>query len=154
MSIFEMLPKKLIAVYHHEDYEDIDGNIFTWFETSNGGFGFRFMRDYSGKVASEGRRGNVNRQQGLFDIQVVTGNKIWKENQSEGYKVTHRESLATMALLMFEQEINYGDGNKYSWQYNRQSKFKPYTRKGMEDKRRPRDMIMGFICQGFSYGID
>ena len=24
----------------------------------------------------------------------------------------------------------------------------------MEDKRRPRDMIMGFICQGFSYGID
>ena len=80
MSIFEMLPKKLIAVYHEQDSEDIDGNIFTWFETSNGGFGFRFMRDYSGKVSSEGRRGNVNRQQGLFDIQVVTGNKIWKEN--------------------------------------------------------------------------
>ena len=188
MNIFEMLPRKLMAVYHQKESEDIDGDIFRWFETSNGAFGFRYMRNYSGKVASEGRRGNVNRQQGLFDIQVVTGEKAWKENQPQGYKVTHRdcfksvidsctmdqvvrvwkgespldvgddenqqESLATMALLMFEQEINYGDGNRYSWQYNRQSKFKPYTRKGMEDKRRPRDMIMGFICQGFSHGID
>jgi hypothetical protein len=188
MSIFEELSRKLIAVYYENESDDIEGNIFNWFETSNGKFGFKYMRNYSGKVAFESRRSNVNRQQGLFDIQVVTGHKVWKENQSEGYKVTHRdcfksiidsctieqvirvwkgenplevgnnenqqESLATMALLMFEQEINYGDGNRHPWQYNRQSKFKPYTRKGMEEKRRPRDMIMGFICQGFSYGIE
>ena len=188
MSIFEKLPRKLIAVYYEKESDDIEGNNFNWFETSNGKFGFKYMRNYSGKVAFESRRGNVNRQQGLFDIQVVTGHKAWKENQSKGYKVTHRdcfksvidsctieqvirvwkgesplevgnneeqqESLATMALLMFEQEINYGDGNIHSWQYNRQSKFKPYTRKGMEEKRRPRDMIMGFVCQGFSYGIE
>ena len=56
MNIFEMLPRKLMAVYHQKESEDIDGDIFRWFETSNGTFGFRYMRNYSGKVASEGRR--------------------------------------------------------------------------------------------------
>ena len=53
MSIFEMLPRKLIAVYHQKESDDIEGDIFTWFETDNGKFGFRYMRNYTGKVASE-----------------------------------------------------------------------------------------------------
>jgi len=185
MNIFEMLPRKLIAVYHQQESEDIEGDIFTWFETSNGKFGFKFMRNYSGKVAHENNRG-FNSHQGLFDIQVRTGSKVWKANQKDGYKASHRdcfrelvthcteeqclnvwrgesplevgenelqiEALATMSLLMFEQEMNYVSGKKFPWQYNRESNFKPLIR--TPDRRRPRDMLMGYIRQAFSHGID
>jgi len=186
MSIWEYLPRKLIDVYLGKEDDEIEGDEFVWFQSPmNGGFGFRFMRNYSGKVASE-NNGGINRQQGLFDIQVMTGVKTWKENQSDNYKASHRdciqaltdccseeqclevwrgvhpcdvgdswgqrEALATMALLMFEQEINYVDGKKNPWQYARQSNFKPYVRE--PGRRRPRDMIMGFVRQGFEVGVD
>jgi hypothetical protein len=184
MSNWDLLARKLIDTYHGNEGDGIEEDEFVWFRSpENGVFGFRFMRDYSGKVASE-NNGGINRQQGLFDIQVRTGNKAWKENQSENYKASHKdcfqalvdccseqqclevwrgkdpceigesweqkEVLATMALLMFEQEINYVDGKKNPWQYARQSNFKPYVRK--PERRRPRDMIMGFVRQCFSLG--
>ena len=188
MNIFDMLSRKLIDVYHQQESEDIEGDIFTWFETSNGKFGFKFMRNYSGKVASEFKQGKVNRQQGLFDIQVITGIKFGNPSNGEDYKVTHKdcceslidccnveqvlevwrgkspleigdndeqkETLATMAMLMFEQEINWGDWKSNPWQYNRHTHFAPYKKKGWEEKKRPRDMILGFILQGFENGIE
>ena len=55
--------------------------------------------------------------------------------------------LVTIALAFFEQEVNWGNE---SWQ--RYTYFAP---KVTSPKRiRPRDMLMGYICQVFELGVD
>lgn len=119
-------------------------------------------------------KGIVKRpKQGLFDIVITTGERfakvthreifndllvntdvdsclrIWKgeDTREVGETQDEVESLTTIALLMFEQEVNWG---KESWQ--RGSNFSPLTTQ--PTKRRPRDMIMGYARQAFHFGID
>ena len=75
--------------------------------------------------------------------------RVWRgENPVEvGASQDEKEALLTMALLMFEQEINWGNEN---WQKG--TNFPPYQKN--PSRKRPRDMLMGFIRQCFYLGID
>ncbi|HUX48865.1 MAG TPA: hypothetical protein VMV76_06895, partial [Dehalococcoidia bacterium] len=57
------------------------------------------------------------------------------------------EALTALTLLMFEQEVNWGNNE---WQ--KSSNFNPSAK--YPTRRRPRDMIMGYIRQAFDLGID
>lgn len=56
-------------------------------------------------------------------------------------------TLETLLLLFFEQELNWGNEE---WQ--RSTYFAPKIR--TPNRVRPRDMLMGFVVQAFSLGID
>lgn len=128
------------------------------------GFGFTHV-GYEGTQA----RNNVsNIQQGLFDIFVDTGSRydrvthreilsdiydydlqeesrqIWSGEHPQ--EVTddedHLEILTTLALLMFEQEVNWGR-REIGWQRNTPY-FYPYKNNRVTE-RRPRDQLMGYI---------
>ena len=54
-----------------------------------------------------------------------------------------QQALLTLALLMFEQEINWGNNS-----------FQKFTHFSPEMNCRPRDMIMGMLNQAFTFGVD
>lgn len=148
--------------------------------TQHGEFGFEWKDNYSGLMAQPPRTG-VNKgivkrpKQGLFDIFVSTGSLFTEsgvthraiiegvvENTSlidcqmvwrgiSPTEVAHDEKeleiLTVLMLLFFEQEVNWG---KESWQ--RATFFEPKVR--TPNRVRPRDMLMGYICQAFDIGID
>lgn len=119
--------------------------------------------------------GIVKKQkQGLFDIRLITGDRYdgkvthraliidllkhssldncfeaWKggDPREIGANDDEKEALTTMVLMMFEQELNWGNE---TWQ--RGTYFPPYQTRPCQ--RRPRDMIMGFVHQAFDLGID
>ncbi len=145
----------------------------------NGDFGFQYMRNYSGLMAKPpktGRNAGILKKskQGYFDITVSHGTRylsgvthrmifhdimehssldkcfdVWRGTDPRTIEGTNdeQEALVTLCLLMFEQEINWGTED---WQKN--SNFAPYQR--TPNRRRPRDMIMGFLRQAFDLGID
>lgn len=144
----------------------------------NGRFGFTIKRDYSGLMAQPAKtgkfKGKVQRaKQGLFDIVIDAGDRfenvthrelfpdllkystekkclqVWKGEDSRiiGRNDDEKESLTALALLMFEQEVNWG---KNEWQ--KSSNFEPFVRN--PTRRRPRDMVMGYVRQAFALGID
>jgi len=113
--------------------------------------------------------------QGLFDIMVETSDRynssgvshraimedlvkyscpehclaVWRDVPPEYVARNNEEleALYTMALLFFEQELNWGNE---PWQ-----KFTYFAPKvTMPSRVRPRDMLMGFILQAFELGID
>lgn len=145
-----------------------------------GDFGFRIMYDYEGLMAQPSRTGRnkgvVKREkQGLFDISIITGSffggrgmthrdiltsvmeysslehciEVWRGVEPTNIAESEEELaiLVTIALAFFEQEVNWGNE---SWQ--RYTYFAP---KVTSPKRiRPRDMLMGYICQVFELGVD
>ena len=145
----------------------------------NGDFGFEYMKDYSGKMAEPpktGRNaGKVTRpKQGLFDIRIFTGRRyagkvthrnlfedileyssekkclqVWRgeDQRTIGRSDDEKESLVVMALLMFEQEANWGNEIWQRW-----SNFNPKPTK--PKAIRPRDMLMGYVRQAFTLGLD
>jgi len=117
----------------------------------------------------------VGKKQGLFDITILTGTRypsgvthrmlfddlvrnskkdtcleVWKgvDVRQMGLPQNETEVLLVMALLMFEQEVNWG--GERLWQ--RYSFFSPFQTS--HSRCRPRDMLMGFILQCFDLGID
>ena len=70
---------------------------------------------------------------------------IWRGESP--FEITNDENeqqaLLTLSLLMFEQEVNWGNNS-----------FQKYTNFLPEDNARPRDMIMGMLNQAFHYGIE
>lgn len=120
-------------------------------------------------------KGNVRRpKQGLFDICVLTGTRyktgvshrmiledvlkyttyekcisVWRGISPKlvGESENEKEVLYTLALLFFEQEINWGNEE---WQ--RYTYFAPKVR--TPQFIRPRDMLMGYIAQAYDLGID
>lgn len=121
------------------------------------------------------RAGKLSKpKQGLFDFEVLTGTRhdgkvthrnmfedlltysdlgtcmeVWRGGDPRciGDEGDERDVLVTMALLMFEQEVNWG-----SEEWQKGSNFPPQQRNPRA--RRPRDMIMGFVIQAFELGID
>lgn len=145
-----------------------------------GNFGFSLMLDYEGLMAQPSRTGKnkgiVKREkQGLFDIVINTGSffgtggmshrdilnsvvdystlehciDVWRGDNPVDIAKTDEEFaiLTTIALAFFEQEINWGNE---SWQ--RYTYFSP--RVTIPNRIRPRDMLMGYICQVFEVGVD
>lgn len=169
MNIYILLANELLKL---EEY------IF-YTSSLNGDFGFEYMKDYSGLMAQPPKTGASagkvkNRKQGFFDIRILTGSRyagkvthrdlfvdlltystldncfeIWKgeDPRTLGRSVDEKECLVTFLLLMFEQEVNWGTEE---WQ--RGSNFNPYQRD--PTRRRPRDMLMGFVRQVFYLGLD
>ena len=120
-------------------------------------------------------KGKVKRpKQGYFDIRVITGDRyqghvthrqiledllensnesnclqVWRGSDPRDLDVDddELEALMVTALLMFEQEVNWGTEG---WQ--RGSNYNPYQTD--PSRRRPRDMFMGYIRMAFDHGRD
>ena len=148
---------------------DGEGGSYEFMDSENGSFGFYHKKDYTGLMAVKPKRP----KQGLFDIVVLTGDRfekvshrdmfsdllinstlencleVWRGSDPKevGQTTDEKEALSTMSLLMFEQEVNWGNED---WQKG--TNFPPYIRN--PTKRRPRDMIMGYVRQCFNLGID
>lgn len=157
----------------------LDMDDYTFFKSGlNGEFGFEYRRDYSGLMAQPPKTGRnkgvvARSKQGLFDIVVATGSRfasvthrdiftdlmknsdidscleVWRgeDPRKIGKSLNEKEALTTLALLMFEQEVNWGNN-----QWQRSTNFPPLVRD--PNRRRPRDMIMGYVSQAFRFGPD
>lgn len=75
--------------------------------------------------------------------------RVWKGvNPLElDVSLDEKQALLSLAVLMFEQEVNWGNLN-----FQKNSKFPPNLNN--PTKSRPRDMIMGMLLQAFELGID
>ena len=166
MSTFHQLANELLKLEDHVFFDS----------PKNGSFGFEYKSDYSGLMAQPPKvgpsKGKVKRaKQGFLDIVITTGTRFKKvthreifedlmNNSDEEYCLRawrgedpriigrtddEKEALTAMILLMFEQEVNWGNE---VWQ--RGSNFSPLKTK--PSKRRPRDMMLGFIRQSFHLG--
>lgn len=175
VDIYVELAEQLLKVVVSKGKKD----SFIFYESvKKDGFGFLYKRGYSGLMAQPGRtgatKGKVRRKQGLFDVQILTGSrfegkvshrdlfedllensslgmcqKVWRGDDPRRFGRCRNEKavLVTLALLMFEQEVNWGHEE---WQKG--SLFPPFVTDPF--RRRPRDMLMGFIAQAFDLGED
>jgi hypothetical protein len=145
-----------------------------------GNFGFCIMYNYEGLMAQPSRTGRnkgivKRKKQGLFDISINTGSffgaggmthrdiltsvkeysclehcyDVWRGIEPTKIAKSDEELaiLVTIALAFFEQEVNWGNE---SWQ--RYTYFAPKVT--IPNRIRPRDMLMGYICQVFALGVD
>lgn len=130
------------------------------------GYVFEYMKDYSGLMArvKVEHKKYARSKQGLFDIRgVMNGQKlthhqlfsdllkysnlrqcgmIWRGEIPEFTNDKERHALITLAMLMFEQEINFGNES-----FQRKSWFSPNVEKSTF--KRPRDLLMGYIWYMF-----
>lgn len=179
--IYHFLAEHLIDM-HLENYRSGNANneyIFCSIPPY-GDFGFTAMYNYSGLMAQPSRTGKnkgiVKREkQGLFDIMINTGSFFGNGDMSHRdilssvinysslehcvdvwrgmnpFDIAENDDelavLSTIALAFFEQEVNWGNE---SWQ--RYTYFAPKVT--MPQRIRPRDMLMGYICQVFAIGIE
>ncbi|MDN7242212.1 hypothetical protein QWY14_10400 [Planococcus sp. N028] len=156
--IYEELAENLLFIVKNKNLN----STFTWYEN----FGFTYRKNYTGDMARP-YKGKVSQKQGYFDFVIHAGTwkninhhsfleEILKYSKLEsceyiwaGESPLHisenkkeKELLITLALLMFEQEVNWGNE---SWQ--RKSNFCPDY--NFPFLQRPRDMLMGFISMAF-----
>ncbi|HDR6315518.1 hypothetical protein COJ27_29640 [Bacillus cereus] len=163
MDIYKELGNALVKIYKDESLND----EYNWKKTvDNMIYGFKHMRNYGGKMAQPKNEKAFNGKPklGLFDFKVKTESKrynvthretminllnystltncenIWYGRDPEEYanSLEEYQTLITLALLMFEQEINWGDEI-----FQRNTFFSPHK------NARPRDMLMGFIRMFF-----
>jgi len=168
MNIFLNLAENLLFMKNYSFY----------YSSINGRFGFDIRPGYTGLMAQPAKtgksKGKVSKsKQGLFDIVIDCGRRygsvthrelfsdllqnsseekcleVWRGEDPRIIDTNddEKEALIALALLMFEQEINWG---KNEWQ--KSSNFNPLG--GHPVRRRPRDMIMGYVRQAFAVGID
>lgn len=131
--------------------------------------GFEYRDNYEGLMAKNPNR----KKQGFFDIRVFCTRydghpthrylftdllqtstlnhclDVWRGKDPRSFSINEdeREILSILTLLMFEQEVNWGDEEWQKW-----TNFKPYQ--NTPNRRRPRDMIMGFLLQAFEEGVE
>lgn len=169
---FRHLADRLIQVV--ESPADGDGVVVRTSPT-RGQIGFNYQRAYSGHMARPPRMGKkrkVRQKQGLFDIFIFSGAegskglshrelfeelrksssveavlRVWRgeDPTKVGIGDEEKDLLTIVALMMFEQELNWGTEN-----FQRFTFFPPHQT--APEKRRPRDMLMGFIRQAFDVG--
>ncbi|YCA46019.1 hypothetical protein M1E11_23830 (plasmid) [Bacillus sp. JZ8] len=164
MSIYTELAQGLLKIASGNEKE------FIWIEENGLRFGIEHKKEYSGlmaeikpeylKIAKD--------KQGYFDVLGITGKwekithdtlleqllsyttieeckAIWRGNIPNNLTQTKKHILITLAILMFEQEINFGNE---IWQ--RYSHFSPNIKNPCF--RRPRDLLMGYIDMVFCLG--
>jgi len=169
---FKQLADLLIQVI--ESPADGDGVVVRTSPT-RGQIGFNYQRAYSGHMARPprmGRKRKVRQKQGLFDIFIFSGAegskglshrelfeelrkssaveavlRVWRgeDPTKVGTSDEEKDLLTIVSLMMFEQELNWGTEN-----FQRFTFFPPYQT--APEKRRPRDMLMGFLRQAFDVG--
>jgi len=137
-----------------------------------GDFGLLWKKDYSGLMARNPQA--LRTHQGFFDFIVLHGSryegkathkdlfyalhtyssyenckKVWRGNDplQVGKTDNEKEALLIFALMMLEQEVNWGVN---VWQ--KRSFFNQNPRN--PTAKRPRDMLMGFVSQVFVHGVD
>lgn len=159
--IYKELADELLCIIKNKD----SISTFTWYEN----FGFTHRRNYQGDMAKP-YKGRVSQKQGYFDFVINAGRwgtinhyvfleeilkhsslnaceDVWAGKSPFNIAKTKKERdlLITLALLMFEQEVNWGNE---PWQ--RRSNFSPHLQS--PNLQRPRDMLMGFISMVFANG--
>lgn len=169
MDIYNLLANGLLEI------ESKEQDYFIWLKDSetNVSFGFQHRKNYSGLMTRINPKfiEQAKDKQGYFDILGVTGvhekithetlfNELLRTTSLEECKSVWRgtmpssnqfdekhNSLATLAILMFEQEVNFGNE---TWQ--RYTKFAPNI--SNPNFRRPRDLLMGYINVAFIEGLN
>lgn len=171
-SYFATLAERLLQVV--EAPAEGDGVVVRTSPTRSQ-LGFNYQRAYSGHMSRPPRMGKkrkVRQKQGLFDIFIFSGAEgskglshrelfeelrksssveavlqVWRgaDPTKIGRGNEEKDLLTIVALMMFEQELNWGTEN-----FQRFTFFPPYQT--APEKRRPRDMLMGFIRQAFNVG--
>lgn len=169
MTFYNLFADNLLKISENKE------KAYIWFNDSenNVSFGFQHRKDYSGLMAyiKPEYVTIAKDKQGYFDIIGITGNwknithdtlirellrtstlheciSIWRgEIPPNVSSVEKRNALASLAILMFEQEVNFGNE---VWQ--RRSRFYPNILKPRY--QRPRDLLMGYIVMSFTDGLD
>ena len=160
MPLYQRAADQLLEVVNNEE-----GNNFFDFLNYEG-YVFEYRRGYSGLMAriNPKYKKYAKPKQGLFDIRgVMNGQKlthhqlfsdllkysnlkqcgmIWRGEIPEFANDKERHALITLAMLMFEQEINFGNES-----FQRKSWFSPNVEKSTF--KRPRDLLMGYIWYMF-----
>ncbi|MFP7176469.1 hypothetical protein [Priestia filamentosa] len=164
MSIYTELAQGLLKIAPENEEE------FIWMEDNGLRFGLKHKKDYSGlmaKIKPEYLK-SARKKQGYFDFLGITGvwgkikhdalleklldnvtieecKCIWRGKIPQNLTESKKNILITLAILMFEQEVNFGNE---IWQ--RPSHFSP----DIENPRfrRPRDLLMGYIDMVFCLG--
>lgn len=160
MSFYHKAADQLLSVVTNQQ----GNNFFNFLDYE--GYVFEYMRNYSGLMAKikNKYKGFAKSKQGLFDIRgVMNGQKlthhqlfsdllkysnlrqcgmIWRGEIPEFANDKERHALITLAMLMFEQEINFGNEN-----FQRKSRFSPNVENSIF--KRPRDLLMGYIWYMF-----
>ncbi|QWH20731.1 hypothetical protein EXW62_27435 (plasmid) [Bacillus mycoides] len=159
-SVYDVLAKELLKVVLLPSLQD------KFIQNVNGvSLGFVYQRNYQGRMADKNNKNRPKR--GLFDFRVQVAQqsdtthyqlfseiinksnfdnckKIW-DGGIPPNKVTNDPDeqlvLYILMLMMFEQEVNWGDE-----QIQEFSAFSPLK------KAEPRDMLMGFIHMMFKGG--
>ena len=160
MSFYHRAADQLLSVVTNQK----ENNFFNFLGYE--GYVFEYMKDYSGLMArvKVKHKKDARSKQGLFDIRgFMNGQKlthhqlfsdllkysnlrqcgmIWRGEIPEFTNDKERHALITLAMLMFEQEINFGNES-----FQRKSWFSPNVEKSTF--KRPRDLLMGYIWYMF-----
>lgn len=163
MSIYTDLARELLII------SDTPQKNYIWFEEDGFRFGLQHKKDYSGKMAKIKPQfiRTAKDKQGFFDILGITDKwrnithdelltellstttyeeckSIWRGYFPQDISKDKKHILAVLAILMFEQEINFGPE---IWQ--RLSHYYPPITNPRHI--RPRDLLMGYINMVFYY---
>lgn len=164
MSIYKELAHGLLKIASENEKE------FIWIEEDGVKFGIEHKKEYSGLMAEIQTQylKIAKDKQGYFDVLGIAGKwgkithdtlleqllkhttieecrSIWRGKFPKDLTLPKKHILAALAILMFEQEINFGN---QIWQ--RFSHFAPDINK--PNFRRPRDILMGYIEVVFCLG--
>lgn len=155
MAIFEHAARELLTVVENPQ----NGDFFLFLGAE--GFVFEYRRNYQGLMAdiSPKYKQYARDKQGYFDIRGTMQHRtlthtelfsnllsectydeclsVWR-GQMPNVFGPKKYALMSLAMLMFEQEINFGNEN-----FQRKSHFS--HRFGNPNSKRPRDLIMGYV---------
>lgn len=165
MSLYQQAANDLLYVVRNRQF----GDSFYFLREQN--FVFEYRRDYSGKMAMNLKMKHVNlirEKQGYFDVRGIMNGRIMTHEQilRDLYRFSNlnqcflvfqgfipetdnreeKDALLSLAMAMFEQEINFGKEN-----FQQYSHFSP-TIDEVPNYRRPRDLLMGYVWYMFIQG--
>lgn len=163
MTLYRAAADQLLMVVNQQ----VIGDSFTFLNIP--GFTFEYRRDYSGLMAeiNPKYKSLARSKQGLFDVRGTMNGavlrhdqlfeellnnsnlyncfEIWKGNIPQCRSREEYNALISLAMLMFEQEINFGNEI-----FQRKSHFSQIQTD--PNKRRPRDLLMGYLYYMFEQG--
>ena len=155
MPIYEHAARELLNVVENPQ----NGNTFIFL--GEDGYIFEYRRNYQGRMAkiSPEYKQSAREKQGYFDIrgtmqqrtlthtelfsnllEYCTYDKclaVWRGQMPDVFG-PKKYALLSLAMLMFEQEINFGHES-----FQRKSHYG--HRIGDPNSKRPRDLIMGYV---------
>jgi hypothetical protein len=163
MSIYKTLAIELLKLANSTE------NEWSILDEDKKKFGLKYKRNYTGLMANIKPKylQFAKDKQGYYDFVGITGPwykithdtlltellnrvtfedcvSVWKGVYPSNINNEKKQILRALAILMFEQEVNFGNE---IWQ--RKSHFNPTL--GNPNERRPRDLLMGYIKMVFHH---